>query len=246
MLPSWYNEYKELIEHAISKYLDTYLSIPMTPSLEHFKEVVRYSFRGGKKLRAIFALEFYLTLSGKNISEIKTEDDIIKLCVALECIHAFSLVHDDLPCMDNDELRRGEPTVWKKYNECEAVLVGDMMNTLGFEILSDIKDARKSQELSKLISHAIGFYGMVGGQVEDMYYEKNIGGLNTDILAKLHYKKTGKLIEASILGGIILSGEKSYLDIYRDFGGKIGLAFQIKDDLLDVEGSPEEVGKSVG
>lgn len=79
-----------------------------------------------------------------------------------------------------------------------------------------------------------------------MYYEKHISELDTDILTKLHYKKTGKLIEASILGGIILSGEKSYLDVYRDFGGKIGLAFQIKDDLLDVEGTAEEVGKSVG
>jgi geranylgeranyl pyrophosphate synthase len=246
MLPTWYDEYKNFIEHAISKYLDTYLSIGMSPSLEKFKEIVRYSFRGGKKLRAIFALEFYLTLSGKKLSDIKAEDDIVKLCIALECIHAFSLVHDDLPCMDNDELRRGELTVWKKYNEYEALLVGDMMNTLGFEIISDIKDVYKSHELAKLVSHSLGFYGVVGGQVEDMYYEKYIAQLDIPLLTQLHYKKTGKLIEASILGGIILSGERSYLDIFRDFGAKIGLAFQIKDDLLDVEGTAEEVGKSVG
>lgn len=161
-VPSWYSQYKNFIELSIKKYLDTYLALPMSEPLEEFKQITKYAFSGGKKLRAIFALEFYLNLTGKDISHIKSDDDIIKLCMALESIHAFSLVHDDLPCMDNDEMRRGEPTVWKKYGQYNAVLVGDMLNTLGFEILSDIKDAHISRELTKLISHAIGFYGMVG------------------------------------------------------------------------------------
>jgi geranylgeranyl pyrophosphate synthase len=87
----------------------------MNTPLDEFKDTIKYAFSGGKKLRSILALEFYLTLTGKDISEIKQDDDIIKLCIAIEAIHAYSLVHDDLPCMDNDDLRRGEPTVWKKY-----------------------------------------------------------------------------------------------------------------------------------
>lgn len=245
-LPNWYSEYKSFIENSIEKYLDTYLSIPMTGPLENFKEVVKYSCRGGKKLRGILALEFYLTLSGKTFSEIKHDDDIMKLCIAIEIIHAFSLVHDDMPCMDNDILRRGEPTVWKKYGEYNAILVGDMLNSIGFEIISDIKNPKISQDISKLISHAIGFYGMVGGQVEDMYFEDKTRELDETILRELHYKKTGRLIEASVLWGIILSGERANIDVFKDFGRKLGLAFQVKDDLLDIEGTPEETGKSVG
>ena len=245
-LPNWYTEYKDIIETSITKYFDTYLAIPTSKPLELFKETVRYSCMWGKKLRAIFALEFYLTLSGKNISDIKWDDDILRFCTALEIIHAFSLVHDDLPCMDDDTLRRGEPTTWKKYGEYQAVLAGDMLNTLGFEIISDITSPKISQELAKLISHAIGFYGMVWGQIEDMYFEENISELDENILKSLHYKKTGRLIEASILWGIIVSGQRSNIDVYKDFWRKIWLAFQIKDDLLDVEGTAEEVGKSVG
>jgi geranylgeranyl pyrophosphate synthase len=244
-LPSWFIEYKAFIETSIDTYFDTYLSMPMSAPLEKFKEVVRYSCKWWKKLRAILALEFYLNLSQKSFSDIKIDDDIIKFCTAIEIIHAFSLVHDDLPCMDNDELRRGEATTWKKFSEYEAVLVWDMLNTLGFEILSDIKDSEVSQALSKLMSHSIGFYGMVGGQIEDMYFEENISELDENILKNLHYKKTGKLIEASILWGIILSWEKWNIDIFKDFWRKLGLAFQIKDDLLDVEWTPEETGKSV-
>ena len=245
VIPSWYSEYKDLVENSITKYFDTYLAIPTSAPLELFKETIRYACIWGKKLRAIFALEFYLTLSNKSISDLKPDDDILRFCTAIELIHAFSLVHDDLPCMDNDTLRRWEPTVWKKYWEYQAVLAGDMLNTLGFEIISDIKDAKISQELAKLISHAIWFYGMVWGQIEDMYYEEHIKELDEKVLKDLHYKKTGRLIEASILGGIILSWERANIDIFKDFGRKLGLAFQLKDDLLDVEGTPEETGKSV-
>lgn len=105
-IPHWYSEYKSIIENAISKYLDTYLSIPMSEPLEEFKQVIKYSFRGGKKLRSVLALEFYLSLTGKNFEDIRRDDDIIRFCIAIEAVHAYSLLHDDLPCMDNDELRR--------------------------------------------------------------------------------------------------------------------------------------------
>lgn len=245
-LPHWYGEYKKFIEKAIDKYLDTYLALPMSVPLEEFKDVIRYSFRWGKKLRAILALEFYLTLSGRKFEDIRFDEDITRICIALEWVHAFSLVHDDLPCMDNDELRRGEPTVWKKYGENNAVLVWDLLNSLCFEILSDIKDSSKSQKISKIVSHCVWFYGMCGWQVEDLYFEKYIGELDVDLLRWLHAKKTWKLIEASILSGVILSWEISNLEVYKDFGKKLGLAFQVKDDLLDVEWTPEETGKSVG
>ena len=244
-LPIWYDEYKDFIESSIHNYLDRYFAIPMTAPLEEFKEIAKYSCKWGKKLRAILALEFYLQLSGKSFEDIHGDDDIMRVCIAIEAVHAFSLVHDDLPCMDDDDLRRGEATVWKKYWEYNAVLVGDMLNCLCFELISDIKDAGKSQKISKLISHAIWFYGMVWGQVEDLYFEENVSDLDAEILRGLHAKKTGKLIEASILSGVILSGETSNIDIYWDFGKKLWLAFQVKDDLLDVEGTPEETGKSV-
>lgn len=244
-LPEWYGEYKNFIELSIDTYLDRYLAIPMWTPLEGFKEAIKYAFRGGKKLRWILALEFYLHLTGTRFHDIKKDDDIMRLCIAIEAVHAYSLVHDDLPCMDNDELRRWELTVWKKYWECDAVLIGDTLNTLCFEIISDIKDAEKSRQISKLLSHAVGFYGMIWGQVEDIYYEENMSELDVEILKWLHWKKTGKLIEASILAGVILSWETSNIEVYGDFGKKLWLAFQVKDDLLDVEGTPEETGKSV-
>lgn len=244
--PNWYKDYKNLIESSIDKYLDTYLALPMSAPLEDLKEVIKYAFRWGKKLRAILAMEFYLILSWKKFEDIRSDDDIIRLCIAIEAIHAYSLVHDDLPCMDNDELRRGEPTVWKKYGEYNAVLVGDLLNSLCFELISDIRDTGKSQKISKLLSHAVWFYGMIGGQVEDLYFEEHIRDLDVDTLRELHGKKTWKLIEASILSGVILSGETSNIDIYGDFWKKLWLAFQVKDDLLDVEWTPEETWKSVG
>lgn len=244
-LPNWYNEYKNFIEQSIDTYLNRYLALPMSHPLEEFKEVVLYSFRGWKKLRSILALEFYLSLSGKDFSSLKIDDDIVKVCIALESVHAFSLLHDDLPCMDNDVMRRGEPTVWKKYGEHNWVLAGDMLNTLCFELISDMKDAKISQQISKLISHSVGFYGMIWGQIEDIYFENNHWDLDISQLSDLHAKKTWKLIQASILSWVILSWEVANIDIFWDFGKKLWLAFQIKDDLLDVEWTLQETGKSV-
>jgi len=243
--PNWYKEYKRLIEESITKYLDSYLALPMSWPLEEYKEIVKYAFRGWKKLRAVLALEFYLQLSGRDISSIRYDDDIIRLCIAIEAIHAYSLVHDDLPCMDNDDLRRWELTVWKKYWEHNAVLVWDLLNTLCFEYIADIKNPELSQKISKIISRSVWFYGMVGWQVEDLFYEDNIWELDIEILNWLHGKKTGKLIEASILSWVTLSWETSNMLVYWDFWKKLGLAFQVKDDLLDIEGTPEETWKSV-
>lgn len=245
MLPNWYSEYKNHIEHSLDEYLKNYFKDNTSEVLRSFEEIIIYWTRWGKKIRSILALEFYLAFTGKTLEDISIDDDIMRYCISLEIVHAFSLIHDDLPCMDDDTLRRWELTVWKKYWEANAVLAGDLLNTLAFEILSELSDAKASQKLSKLLSHAIWFYGMVWWQVEDIYFEHNESKLTKELLEKLHNKKTWALIEASVLGWIILANKQSEVKNYSDFWKKLGLAFQIKDDLLDEEGTAEEVGKSV-
>lgn len=245
MLPNWYNTYKETIEKNIDLFFEEYLSKKTSKPLEEFKEVIKYSVLWWKKVRAILALEFYLNLSNKKIEDIKWDDDIIKFCIALELIHAYSLIHDDLPAMDNDSLRRGQLTVWKKFSECDAILAWDLLNTISFEILSDLSSPADSVMLIKLLSNAVWFYGMIWWQVEDLYFEKNSWELNIDLLKKLHAKKTWALIRTSIIGWIVLSWNTQNFENYSRFADNIWLAFQIKDDLLDVEWTSEETGKSV-
>lgn len=254
MLPIWYWKYKDFIENSINQYLDNYLkdntpwkksSWGTNPWLERFKDAIFYAIWWWKKLRAILALEFYLILSWKSLEKIKYDDDIMKFCLAVELIHAYSLVHDDLPCMDNDELRRWQSTVWKKYSEYEAILIWDLLNTISFEILSEISDSELWMKLIKMLSNSVWFHWMVWGQVDDMYFEKNNDKLTLDSLLLLHYKKTWALIKASILGWVILSKDIKLIDRFKNFWEKIWLAFQVKDDLLDIEWNSEETGKSV-
>ncbi|MDD3145360.1 MAG: polyprenyl synthetase family protein [Candidatus Gracilibacteria bacterium] len=251
MLPSWYSEYKQKIEDSIKKYLDNYFLENKNEVLDDFKESIYYSVAGGKRIRSILALEFYLLFSNKTLVDLDLESkdeihDIIKFCIALELLHSYSLVHDDLPAMDNDSFRRGELTTWKKYGEASGVLIGDLLNSLAFEILGELKDQIIGLKLIKKFGTSVGLYGMIGGQVLDLYYEKNNKDLSLEKLVEVHNKKTGALIEFSVFGGILLSGFKGNIDKYLEFGKKIGLAFQVKDDLLDVEGTKEETGKSVG
>jgi geranylgeranyl diphosphate synthase, type II len=243
----WLGQYKNKIEIAQKKYFENYFQgwIIESEPLKLFQEIVMYSIEWGKRLRAILALEIFLTLTGKNIDDIGEEDDIMKFCIALEVMHSFSLIHDDLPCMDNDEYRRGQLTVWKKYGEYNAVLVGDMLNTLAFEIISHMRDAKISIQLIQLLSHSVWFFWMVWWQVEDMYFEKHKGELTEKFLTGLHNKKTGQLIKASALGGSIIAWRQDLFSLLQDFSLKLWLAFQIKDDILDVEWSFEETGKSV-
>lgn len=246
MLPTWYNEYKKLIDESIDKYLDLYFTREELPKwLLEFKEAVYYSVKWGKRIRAIFALEFYLIFSWKKIADIKFNDDIILYCISLELLHAYSLVHDDLPCMDNDEYRRWELTVWKKYSENTAVLVWDLLNSMSFEILSDLSDDVDVKIILWYYGRSVWLFWMLGWQVLDLYYENNFDKLDLVKLIDVHNKKTWTLIEASIVWWIIISDKFDDITKYIDFWKKIWLAFQVKDDLLDVSWTRLETWKSV-
>ncbi len=246
MLPIWYNTYKNFVEKSINNYLENYFSNEYSSeSLEIIKDASIYAVKGWKRIRSILALEFYLILTWRNFEDIKENDDIVKFCIALELIHAYSLIHDDLPAMDNDEYRRWELTIWKKFGEANWVLVWDLLNTLSFEVLSEISDEKIWLKLVKLLSNSTWFYWMIGWQVEDIFYEENFSKLNLEKLISLHNKKTWALIITSVLGWIILSW-KIIKEKYEKYARNIGLAFQIKDDILDIEWTFEETGKSVG
>ena len=251
MLPTWYNQYKKLIDKSIKNYLDIYFNnLEIDNNLNKFKEAIYYSVKWWKRIRSILAIEFYLIISNKKIENIKFWDNIILYCIAIELLHAYSLVHDDLPAIDNDTIRRWEETTWKKYWETNAILVWDLLNTLTFEILGEIWNVSLLKEFSK----ATWFNWMIWWQVLDIYYENNNSKLNIDKLINVHNKKTWKLIEVSIVWWLILWNlsldkknkiKKSNIIKYIGFWKKIWLAFQVKDDLLDVEWSLNETWKSV-
>lgn len=242
MLPTWYNDYKKLIETSLNNYLEKYFSAEKNTWLDVIKEATLYAVSGWKRLRAILALEFYLSFSKQDFQDIQNDDDILKFCIALEILHAYSLVHDDLPAMDNDILRRWELTTWKKYWETNGILVWDLLNSLAFEVLSEIWNIY----LIQLFGEAVWLKWMLWWQVLDLYYESNPEKLTLKHLKEVHNKKTGALIKVSIIGGLLLanSSQENLLK-FASYWEKIGLAFQVKDDILDVEWTREKTGKSV-
>ncbi len=254
MLPSWYDKYKLFIDKSIEIYFLNYFENTNNLGFDEFKEACVYACKWWKRVRAILALEFYIIFSWKKFEEIHYEDDITKYLIAIEILHAYSLVHDDLPCMDNDTIRRWELTTWKKYNETTATLVWDMLNTLSIDLVNSIW----SQKLTSYFAKSAWFEWMLWWQVLDLYYERNSWQLTYEFLKLTHDKKTWALIDASIVGWIYIAEKifadredilKQNLDLflndYNDFWYNVWLAFQIKDDLLDVEWTAEETWKSV-
>ena len=203
-------------------------------------QAMRYSvFAGGKRLRPILCLEAGRLFGGN-------EKSLLQLGCALELIHTYSLIHDDLPALDNDDLRRGKPTSHRQFGEATAILAGDALLTLAFEALSAPGWAADDRQLRVIreLSHAIGTHGMVGGQVVDL----ETTSLDTDAatLDYIHSAKTGAFIRAAVRAGAICAqAEEPDLAHITVYGEKIGLAFQIADDLLDVLGSQEALGKAV-
>ena len=191
---------------------------------------------GGKRLRA------FLVIHSCNIFDVQKET-ATQAAMAIECLHAYSLVHDDLPCMDDDSLRRGKPTVHVKWNEAIATLTGDALQTLAFELIAYLPrvDADRKIELLKKLAKASGMQGMVLGQAQDIQAEKSERNLNLDDISLLQRNKTGALIEWSAIAGAVLS-DNSHKELLN-YARSIGLAFQIQDDILDIEGDTILAGK---
>ena len=205
-----------------------------------FAEAMAYCvFNGGKRLRPTLV---YLSASACDVA--LEHADLP--AAAIELIHAYSLVHDDLPAMDDDDLRRGKPTCHKQYDEATAILAGDALLTLAFETLAHLPgagvDPTKALQVVAEISHAAGPRGMVHGQVADLVGESRT--LSLAELKDMHAAKTGALITVSTVLGPLLAGlDEAEVDRFRLYGQALGLGFQIKDDILDIEGDPSKTGK---
>lgn len=209
-------------------------------------QAMNYSvLAGGKRIRPILMLETYKLFGGSNKA-------IESFVAAIELIHTYSLVHDDLPAMDDDELRRGKLTTHAKFGEAMGVLAGDGLLNYAFEIALDTLDETKGADNRavirslKVLAKKAGIYGMIGGQVVDVEAEKQYG-ISKNCLDFIYELKTGALIEAAMMIGAILGGATDEeVEQIEDVAKKIGLAFQIQDDVLDVIGETETIGKSVG
>jgi geranylgeranyl diphosphate synthase type II len=226
-LENYLNKKKDIIEKALNKYLP---SVKKTPAPLH--RAMRYSvFAGGKRLRPILAIASFESVGAKG-------NTILSAACALELIHTYSLIHDDLPCMDDDDLRRGKPTLHKVFGDGMAVLAGDALHALAFDLLARTKNPRLVSE----IAHEIGTGGMVGGQAADLLAEgKRVTITQVNFI---HSHKTGALMKASVRAGAILGearGKK--LRALSSYGEKFGLAFQIVDDILDATGKADVLGK---
>ncbi|MFH1288163.1 MAG: polyprenyl synthetase family protein [bacterium] len=226
---------RKLVDKALKEYLPKPSDYP-----PRIHEAMNYSvFSGGKRIRPILAMAVY-ELFNSDLEK------ILPFASAIEFIHTYSLIHDDLPCMDNDDYRRGELSCHKKFEENTAILAGDALLTLAFEILSNAdKNIFSSEKMLKVIneiSKAIGTKGMIGGQAVDC--QTKINDVDIPLLQYIHVHKTGEFFLASVKIGAILGGAKKdeYYCLFR-FGEDIGLAFQIVDDILD-EGTDNVQGKS--
>jgi geranylgeranyl diphosphate synthase type II len=229
-----------LVEKRLELLLD---ELARGPSI--IEEAVRYMvLDAGKRLRPVLCLWTHDAFGGNR------RDACLDAACAIECLHTYSLVHDDLPCMDDDDLRRGKPSCHKKYGEAVAVLAGDALLTLCFDVLSSIGErwdvpAETVVSVTRLVSSAAGTGGLIGGQVLDV----TSGGLDKDrgLVERIHVMKTAALIAASMESGAVLAGVPPFeREKVRRIGSWAGQAFQIVDDVLDVEASPGMLGKTPG
>jgi geranylgeranyl diphosphate synthase type II len=216
-----------------------------TSNTSRVLEAMKYSLMaGGKRIRPVLCLAAAEAVGGG------AHDRVLMPACALEMIHTYSLVHDDLPAMDNDNLRRGKPTCHIAFDEATAILAGDALLTLAFQLLSSIEFTRpehgsKGLRVTHIIAKAAGHWGMIEGQMRDIEAEGR--QLSLDELERMHALKTGALIEASVhVGGILGNGSAEQIEKLKIYAKNLGLAFQVTDDILNIVGDPAVMGKSVG
>jgi geranylgeranyl diphosphate synthase, type II len=234
------NEQRQIIETALQKYMLK----AEGPFARHI-ESMRYSlFVGGKRLRPILCLAAGGTIN----PDTAMRNKLLPVACALECVHTYSLIHDDLPAMDDDDLRRGKPTNHTLFGEAGAILAGDGLLTWAFDLLTGSESALppdRLMEITHLIARAAGSLGMVGGQSLDIAYENK--DFPFDILQTIHRSKTGALLTCAVHVGAVAAGANpEETESLLRYGNQIGLAFQIVDDLLDVTATTEQLGKAAG
>jgi geranylgeranyl diphosphate synthase type II len=237
MLQQILEEGRLLADAALERLLPPATQFP--PSIH---QAMRHSvFAGGKRLRPILCMEAARMISGC------LPEGVDELGAALEMLHTYSLIHDDLPALDNDDLRRGRPTCHKAFGEATAILAGDALQTYAYEVLARLRcPAEARVRIIQEVAHATGTIdGMIGGQVMDLEAEHKKPDAHT--LEYIHHSKTGALITASLVtGSMYAGGTAQEIHTVREFGRTAGLAFQIADDVLDVTQTSEQLGKTAG
>jgi geranylgeranyl diphosphate synthase type II len=241
---AWRAKALNLVETALEKTLAGQAK-NQPPEAAGLFEAMRYALLGGgKRLRPLLALAAAEAVGGR-------PREALPAALAVEMVHAYSLIHDDLPCMDDDDLRRGRPTCHKVFGEATALLAGDALLTLAFETLAasglnSPEAARRAGEAALGLARAAGAAGMVGGQILDLALEKG-SSVSARLVREMEGRKTGQLISAALVCGAILAGGgPAALKTLGRIGCEAGLAFQIKDDLLNQNGDPRVTGKAVG
>jgi len=230
------NDYVARVEEGLDRYVPSARTRPV-----RLHEAMRYSLQaGGKRLRPV------LVLASAELWP--PAADPLPAAVAVECLHTYSLIHDDLPCMDNDDLRRGRPTVHKAFDEATALLAGDALLTQAFALIATHYAAQPvlANALGRELGDAAGSRRLIGGQMEDLLAEKKAGA-TADELEFIHLNKTAAMIEASlVMGGLCGGADEASVAGLRAVGRRLGLAFQIIDDILDVTGDNATLGKTAG
>ena len=226
-----YQSTKDLFEKELYAFIDK-----LSLSDEVLIEAIKYSVKaGGKRIRPVLMIETAKLLGVSN-------EEIMPFAISIELIHTYSLIHDDLPAMDNDDYRRGKLTNHKVYGEAMAILAGDALLNLAYETMLRASLSINKMNATRLISRFAGYTGMIGGQATDVRYEGK--PLDEEVLKFIHANKTGKLLTASVLAPSCIAGDV-YIENLRQYGENLGMLFQVTDDILDATSTTDVLGKTV-